>query len=289
MTAIAGASTNTGNALAIPPLVGSAEIDQMIRLSTGLYRSGYFKGVNSADQALTKMLIGRDLGISPTQSLISIDLVKGNIQLRSVLLASFVRRSPDYDYRVVEHGDEKCAIEFRRLFDGEWESLGVSTFTLDDAERAKLVRNDSAWQTAPRNMVFARAMSNGVKWFAPDLLGGVPVYTEGDDFDEIASTPPAPASGPPDDVGPADVEATATEPEPDKTAELLDLYDLAGQWGVPDLRVKALLVAAGAQDTNHIPAAIGALAPDGAAQFEAALRDAVEAKQAEPVKADEKP
>jgi hypothetical protein len=33
-------------------------------------------------------------------------------------------------------------------------------------------------------MLFARAMSNGVRWYAPDLTGGVSVYTEADEFVE---------------------------------------------------------------------------------------------------------
>jgi hypothetical protein len=29
----------------------------------------------------------------------------------------------------------------------------------------------------PRNMLFARCISNGVKWFCPDIFLGAPVYT----------------------------------------------------------------------------------------------------------------
>jgi hypothetical protein len=32
----------------------------------------------------------------------------------------------------------------------------------------------------PRNMLFARAMSNGVKWYCPDVTSGVTVYSEGE-------------------------------------------------------------------------------------------------------------
>lgn len=156
------------------------EINRLWRIAKLLYDSKMFKNVTQAEQAFAKILLGRDLGITPIQALTGIDLVRGNLQMRAVLLASFVRQHPDYDYKVLEHTEEKCSIEFRRFFDGSWEAMGVSTFTVEDAKKAGLVRPDSAWTTVPRNMVFARAMSNGAKWWCPDVLGGVPVYTEGD-------------------------------------------------------------------------------------------------------------
>ena len=36
----------------------------------------------------------------------------------------------------------------------------------------------------PRNMLFARSLSNGVKWFCPDIFLGAPVYTP----DELGAT-----------------------------------------------------------------------------------------------------
>ena len=33
------------------------------------------------------------------------------------------------------------------------------------------------WRKYPKNMLFARAISNGVKWHCPDVMNGQPVYT----------------------------------------------------------------------------------------------------------------
>jgi hypothetical protein len=49
--------------------------------------------------------------------------------------------------------------------------LGTSTFTIDDAKKAGTKNLDKF----PKNMLFARAMSNGVKWFTPDIYES-PVY-----------------------------------------------------------------------------------------------------------------
>lgn len=164
------------------------EMRQLWRVAQNLAASGMFKDINQAEKAYAKILLGRDLGLSPAQSLQSMDFVKGNVQLRAVTLAGFVRRSEDYDYEVTEHTAETCSVTFweRSKRTGDWRAAGVSTFTMEDAKRAQLVRGGSPWEAHPRNMLWARALSNGVKWYAPDMLGGIPVYTEGDSFDSTA-------------------------------------------------------------------------------------------------------
>jgi len=61
-----------------------------------------------------------------------------------------------------------CTIEFYE--DGR--AIGRSRFTIEDAKRAGTKNMDKY----PRNMLFARAMSNGVRWFCPDVFGQA-VYT----------------------------------------------------------------------------------------------------------------
>lgn len=172
------------------------EIRRTWRVAAALAQSGMFKGERSkctAEEAFAKILIGRDLGISSTQALMTVDLVHGAVQLRGVLLASFVRRSPDYEYKITEHDAEHCKVQLLGfphvepaddtlvLFRGKWwEILGESEFTVADATTAGLVKTDSNWTKYPRNMVLWRALSNAVKFYAPDLMGGVPVYVEGE-------------------------------------------------------------------------------------------------------------
>lgn len=164
----------------VSSILSDDEIGRVWRISKSLAASGLFKDVTQAEQAFGRILLGRDLGLSPTQSLMGIDVVRGNVQIRSVLLASWVRKHPDYDYSVLEHDEQHCVIQFS--YKGNVE--GISAFTIEDAKAAKLVKPDSAWSSHPRNMLWARAMSNGVRWFCPDLTGGMPVYTEADSFED---------------------------------------------------------------------------------------------------------
>ena len=84
------------------------------------------------------------------------------------LIASTVKRSGIYDYKVVELTEKNCILDF---FQGK-EFIGRSAFSIEDAKKA-LTQNLDKF---PKNMLFARAMSNGAKWFCPDVFAG-PIYT----------------------------------------------------------------------------------------------------------------
>lgn len=55
------------------------------------------------------------------------------------------------------------------------ESLGVSEFTIEEARQAELTSRPP-WRKYPRAMLFARAMSQGVRTYCPDVFGTA-VYT----------------------------------------------------------------------------------------------------------------
>ena len=130
-------------------------------------------------QVVVKVLAGRELGLGAFASVTGIHLVQGRPELSANTQAILLKRSGRYDYRVRELTEKACAIEFFTLDGGKRESLGVSTFTMQDAEKAKLSGKE-VWKAFPRNMLFARAITNGVGWFCPDAFGGLRVYAEGE-------------------------------------------------------------------------------------------------------------
>lgn len=131
------------------------------------FKSGLFQDIKSVHQAVVKILAGQEMGISPMASMNGIHIIAGKPVVGAGLMAARVKSFGKYDYKVKQHDDKACSIEF---FQGK-ESLGVSTFTIDDAKKAGTKNLDKF----PRNMLFARAMSNGVKWYTPDIYEQ-PVY-----------------------------------------------------------------------------------------------------------------
>lgn len=131
-------------------------------------KSGFFSDVREEAQAIVKIMAGGELGFPPITSMTGIYIVKGKVSLSANLMAARVKSSGKYDFRVKEMSATKCAIEFFQ----NGESIGVSDFTIEDAKKAGTQNIDKF----PRNMLYARAMSNGCKWFCPDIFAGG-IYT----------------------------------------------------------------------------------------------------------------
>lgn len=137
-----------------------------------LSQSGYFQDARDAAQAVVKVLAGQEMNIGPIAAMTGIYIVKGRVTLSANLMAAQIKRSGRYSYRVTQLDDTGCAIIF--LENGQ--EIGCSSFTQADAQKAGLWNSSEPWKKTPRNMMFARAMSNGAKWYCPDVFSG-PVYT----------------------------------------------------------------------------------------------------------------
>ena len=144
---------------------------ETMQLGSVLAESGFFSDSRGAAQAVVKVLAGRELGLGPVASMTGIYIVKGRVTLSANMIAGAIKRAPGYDYKVKELSATVCRIEFMQ--DGEL--VGESTFTMENARTAKLAGGTN-WTAYPRNMLFARAISNGAKWYCPDIFAG-PVYT----------------------------------------------------------------------------------------------------------------
>lgn len=231
-------------------IMSDDELRRTYRLAEGLAGSGMWKDIKKAEQSFAKIVIGRDLGLTPAQSMQGIQIVEGGIQMHYSTLGAFIRSRPGYDYRSAwikrvrpcvatlqgaepeqgeivgettgpnnsgrvyivrfENGrqarvpeeaveilavqdsvvwiDEEDPLDLRPVFGAVTvfyvaeKQRGVSRFTLDDARAANLIKSDSraAWNTSQRNMLLARSMSNGVKWFVPEIMNGMPIYAPGE-------------------------------------------------------------------------------------------------------------
>ena len=151
-------------------------VDELYRVGKMLALSGYFDAKGNSDTAIaqiaTKILAGREMGYPPFASVQGIHIIQGRPAISANLMASAVKAHPMYDYRVRMMTDKECSIEFFQRNGDKWESLGVSTFNESDARKAGTKNMDKF----ARNMLFARAMSNGVRWFTPDCFSGNTVY-----------------------------------------------------------------------------------------------------------------
>jgi hypothetical protein len=158
-----------------------------VELGHVLARSGFFKTANDPAKAAVKVMVGMDLGISPTAAIMGVDIIDTgdgpSIALRGRLLAGILKASPKYRFEILDRDDQQCSLRFFEA-GAPWPGQVTEdhqlhpdiTFTMADAERASLT-NKKNWKQYPRDMLYWRALAEGVRVHCPDITTGTPVYT----------------------------------------------------------------------------------------------------------------
>jgi len=150
--------------------------------------SGLFTDLKSQAQAVVKILAGRELGLAPLEAMTNLYIVNGKVALQAKVISALIKKNGKYDYKVEKLDETECTIAFFQIEGGNKVELGKSSFTIKDAAKAGLVNKD-VWKSYPKNMLFARALSNGSKWYAPDAFCGYTVEeVENFDVKRVATT-----------------------------------------------------------------------------------------------------
>lgn len=240
------------------------ELEVIQRTGRLLANSGYFDGKGDTPQAIammaTKILAGREMGFGPFASVNGINIIQGKPAMGANLMAAAIKSSGRYDYRVREMTDKVCRIEYFERVDGKWESIGESSFTDVDARKAGTKNMDKF----ARNMLFARAMSNGVRWYCPDIMCGNAVYVpeelgaEVDGEGNVVTVEPRRVEPTTGEIVDADVDGDALFEKP-QDPELLKLLDhlnalgeelYGGQW--PQVRKRNVVRVSGGKTDDSL-------------------------------------
>ena len=181
------------NELVVRESLSLQTFDEIERLATHYANAGMFKDIKDVSQAVVKITLAKELGISAFAAMSGGLYItsNGQVGLGASTMAGKIKASKQYDYGITDHTNDKCEIDFFR----NGELVGTSTYTMDDAKQAGLNSKEN-WKKHPRNMLFARALSNGAKWYCPDLWSGISVYSmeEAEEIEEnlIIEQPPMP-------------------------------------------------------------------------------------------------
>lgn len=207
------------------PAIGS--MDDLARVSELFAKSRMFRDSQDAAQAGVKILAGLESGFGAFAAMSGVHVIEGKASIGANLMALAIKRSGKYNYRVLEHTGTSCVVEIYERWDGAWQSVGKSSFSIDDAKAAGVRFKDSKnnptpWAKFPRNMLFARAISNAVRWYCPDCMNltayvaeelGAEVDGEGNVIQAEIIEPERPAKKP------EPVARTDTKPPTGNTAE----------------------------------------------------------------------
>ena len=157
-------------------LVGGASLDDTIRLANALAKSGFYKDIRDAAQGVVKLQIAKELGLG-MRGISEVHIVEGKPTLSYQVILSKVRMftgphgTDRYSFKDTRRDDECVEIEW--LINGE--VVGTSKCDTADAKRMGL-DGRGTWKKYPRQMRTARAATEGVNAFMPEVMGGS-IYT----------------------------------------------------------------------------------------------------------------
>jgi hypothetical protein len=232
---------------------------EAIQVAEIVHRANLFPDVRNPGHALVKILAGAELGFGVIASLVDVHLIEGKPSVGAHLRAAAIRSSGCYDYEVLEHTDAVCAIRFsRRRPDGTWQDIGVERITLEEAHAKNwhVTRKGEAkgpWRASPKNMLFARCITNGFRFHCPDLTSGLLGYDpdEGEDLQTAAPVPALPDAQPPQRA--EDLPPAALPPLLLTSSQFLRINDLARDLGLTvDALGNNLRRAFGVGDCNEL-------------------------------------
>ena len=184
--------------------------------------AGYFAGsakAPAATEVQIAMLIatGDALGLHPAVACQQLQMVKGKVTISAAGMLGFAVRA---GITVEWTEDTATAVSLRLTRAGKHYD---SRFTVEMAKTAGVW--SSMYQQFPGNMLRARAVSNGVRAFCPDVLGGATIYTP-EEVRDMKDDGPLPQAEP---------EAHAwTAPEEVHGFKLADLLRFSEAKGWPD-------------------------------------------------------
>lgn len=165
------------------------------QLADAFYNSGSFPDLKSEAAAAVKIIAGHELGFSPVVSMTGIHFFQGKVVIGANLLASLIKDSGKYEYKIIEHTETKCSLVFYQRFGEELKAMGVPVeYTMVDAKKAGLDTKDN-WKKFPKDMLFAACIRQGARRYCADILRGTsaehanPYETEVDAEDAANSAP----------------------------------------------------------------------------------------------------
>lgn len=131
--------------------------------------------INNAPKLMMILQTGVELGLKPMQAINSLYIVNGRIAMSAqAMLGKLLQSGVKLEWKT--DSPTACEVEFSGLDRPTY----TGKFTIEEAQKAGLVKPGSPWQTYPAAMLRARAVSIGARVFCPDIISGS--YT----LDEVA-------------------------------------------------------------------------------------------------------
>lgn len=158
--------TTTALAVSKPQL--TPDVFQMINQVAPVMHAARLFGTKTPEQAMAIMIKGYELGFSLTASFENIHVIEDKPSLSPKGALAMILASPECAGITINEDAKGCTVTMKRRGGFEY----TTTFTLDDAKRAGVVKSGSGWEKYPANMCRWRAIGYAADIVFPDVIGG---------------------------------------------------------------------------------------------------------------------
>jgi len=172
-------------------------------LANNAVKSGMYKDIENAEQAVMKLICGRELGLSPLFSLQKLLIVNGQITCMGEVII-YKWREQGYTWQRIFYNKNGEDVELPTTQDKNIYGCGIilwspqgklltrdvdgnakpCTFDMGRASIAGLTRKDN-WQKYPDRLLFYRAVAFCARDYTPGITGGMTTTEEMQDVVEL--------------------------------------------------------------------------------------------------------
>ncbi len=130
--------------------------------------SKFFGSLGGVAGIMSIALYSRELGLPPMQCLMGgMHCIQGKIELSARMMNAMVRKA-GHKIEIIESNSKICRLKGTRSDDG---TSFPTSFTIEDAKTAGLVRDKTPWVTYPEQMLFSKCMKKLCTFFFADIIG----------------------------------------------------------------------------------------------------------------------
>ncbi len=145
-------------------------------LAGHLAASRLIPSISTPEAALAIILTGRELGIPAMAALRGIHIIEGKPSLSAQMLQALVLNSKKAKFfDIIESTNTRAVYETHRV--GSARPMKLD-YTIEDAQRQKLIKKDGNWEKIPRTMLRWRVVAELARAVYPDVTMGLYIPEE---------------------------------------------------------------------------------------------------------------
>lgn len=164
-------------------------LDEAFRLATAMAASGMVpKGVEKPEQVLVAIMAGAELGFAPFQAIQSFAVINGKPNIWGDALPALLW-SNGFKIKEWFDNDDEPTKAFCKITRPDGEEIERS-FSVGDAKKASLLGKQGPWQQYQKRMLQMRARAFAARDGAADVLRGMHVAEEVQDYQPIRDVTP---------------------------------------------------------------------------------------------------